>query len=161
MKDFKAVEGVTVGRIYMDDKHLTLITDKGKFSFGVSEEACPRTFFCDFYGANHLFGQKIIGIKPIPVSSRNRHYYAILPRYRAMMKTIRQRAVWDMKSPLPAIHGYEIITSAPNGNTHTSIFSFQESGDNPSLFDLVETTEHVTDEEFRIFKPQFRVTPRH
>lgn len=159
MKEYKDIVGAMVGRIYMDDKHLTLITDKGKFSFRVSKKA-RRTFFCDFYGVNHLFGAKIVGIKEIPVSYHNQSYYASLPRYRSRMKMIQQRALWDMKSPLPAIYGYEILSSHGTGKINRSIFSFQDPATSPIAPTLIPTPEHVIDERYRVLKSQFRISPR-
>lgn len=143
----------------MDDKRLTLITDKGKFSFGISEDDCPQTFFCDFYGANHLFGSKVVEIKDIPVTSKNKEYRHCLPRHRSFMKKIQQEVFHDIGEPLPEIHGYEIITSDGMGSTHRSIFSFQGVADTAIPVKLVETDDHISNEKYRILKPQFRVRP--
>lgn len=150
-----------MGRIYMDNNHLTLITDKGKFSFAVSKEACPHTFFCDFYGANHLFGSKIVEIRPIPITYHNRTYRKVIPKHRSVIKNVGQHMIHNFGEDFPEIHGYEIITRNGLGVLKKGIFSFQGVSDTPVPPKLVETSEHIDDERYRILKPQFRITPQH
>lgn len=160
MEAVEGLIGAMVGRIYMDDKHLTFVTDKGTFTLAVSKQQCPQTFFCDFYGANNLFGNKIKKIIPIPVSAHNRNYRHTLPKHRSLQKKIGYKVFHEFNEKTPNLLGYEIIIDGFGGSTPHSIFSVQCSPDTPVPVTLVSSRDHVFDEENRILKPVFRMTPR-
>ncbi len=152
-----SIIGATIGRIYMDDKHLTFITDKGKFSFTINKTSGVRSFFCDFYGVNHLFGSKILSMESIPVTPKNKKYRNLLPRHRSLMTVIKQRVFTDLRIPLPTLYGYEILTRGVNGGMNTSVFAIQGESETP--VPLIPTEDHISEEKYRIFKRQSHVYP--
>lgn len=160
MEVLNSLIGASVGRIYMDDKHLTFVTDKGTFTLGVSKPNCPHTFFCDFHGASNLFGNRIKEIRQVPITEHNRNYRHLLPRHRSLQKKIGYRVFSDLSRKTPTLMGYEIITDGIHWGNRHSVFSVQYSPETPVPISLVDSTEHLFNEESRILKPVFRITPR-
>lgn len=108
----KDLIGKKIERIFISEKYLRFITDKGPVTYKAEGDCCSQSVFYDFYGVKKLFENgKVIAVSGISLSDEERN----------------EKILNDKKNYQESIdiYGYDITTVSEEFGEMTSAFSFR------------------------------------